>query len=160
MVVRRMRIARRELEFDEIALTMETRLALGASRIGQLREPAATASLLAGPDDRILAEAAGRRAAALAAAQSERARHLDAVFADADRAWEDAANRVISRSSHDQDAARILLDDLLAAADRHAARAAFERRLAELRAGTAKFRRFWQRWDALHRPGAEPGPPT
>jgi hypothetical protein len=116
--------------------------------------------LLAGPDETTLAEAADRRAAALAAAEAERARHLDAVFADADRVWQDASERVISRSSHDNDAARTLLDDLLAAADRHAARAAFERRLAELRAGTAKFRRFWQRWDALHAPRAEPTPPT
>jgi hypothetical protein len=82
------------------------------------------------------------------------------VFAGADLAWEAARKRVISRSSHDQDAARILLDDLLAAADRHAARAAFEGRLAELRAGTAKLRRFWRRWDALHPPAAAPPPPT
>jgi len=105
--------------------------------------------LLAGPDDRTLAEAADRRAAALAAAQAERARHLEAVFANADALWEDATRRVISRSSHDHDAAHILLDDLLAAGDRHRARAAFERRLAELRASTAKFRPFWQRWDAI-----------
>lgn len=116
--------------------------------------------LLAGPDDRMLAEATDRRAAALAAAQAQRARHLDAVFADADHVWEDASKRMISRSSYDYDAAQILLDDLLAAADRHAARAAFGLRLAELRAGTATFRRFWQRWDALHPPGAEPAPPT
>jgi hypothetical protein len=116
--------------------------------------------LLAGPDEETLAEAADRRAAALAAAQAERARHLDAVFANADRVWEDATKRMISRSSYDYDAARILLDDLLAAADRHASRAAFELRLAELRAGTTKFRRFWQRWDALHTPGSEPAPPT
>ncbi|TMQ03987.1 MAG: hypothetical protein E6J90_12505 [Deltaproteobacteria bacterium] len=108
--------------------------------------------LLAGPDDRMLAEATDRRDAALAAAQAERARHLDAVFANADRVWEDATQRMISRSSHDCDAARSLLADLLAAADRHAARAAFERRLAEVRAGTVKLRRFWQRWDALHTP--------
>ena len=106
--------------------------------------------LLAGPDDRTLAEAADRRAAALVAAQAERARHLDAVFANADRVWADATKRMISRSNYDNDAARILLDDLLAAADRHAARAALELRIAELRAGTTKFRRFWRRWDALH----------
>jgi hypothetical protein len=161
--------------FGRRPLTVEQlseRAQISRSRIGQIMSRAlrdlrrwcaqaeAAERLLAGPDDRILAEAARRRAAALAAAQSERARHLDAVFADADRAWEDAGSRVISRSSHDQDAARILLDDLLVAADRHAARAAFELRLAELRAGTAKFRRFWQRWDALHRPEAEPAPPT
>ena len=46
MVVRRMRVARRELELDEVALAMETRLALGASRIGQAREPVAAASAL------------------------------------------------------------------------------------------------------------------
>jgi len=38
MVARRLRIVRREFEFDEVALAMETRLALGASRIGQPRE--------------------------------------------------------------------------------------------------------------------------
>lgn len=114
--------------------------------------------LLAGPSDRTLAQAADRQAAAFAAAQAERARHLDRVFANADHAWEDATERVTSRSSHDHDAARTLLDDLLAAADRHAARAAFELRLAKLRADTAKFRRFWQRWDALHPPRAESAP--
>lgn len=87
-------------------------------------------------------------------------RHLDAVFANADRVWEDATERLVSRSSYDYDAARILLDDLQAAADRHAARAAFELRLAEVRAGTAKLRRFWQRWDALHTPGSEAVPPS
>jgi hypothetical protein len=78
------------------------------------------------------------------------------VFASADHAWEDATKRVTSRSSYDHDAARTLLDDLLAAAVRHAARAAFELRLAELRADTAKFRRFWQRWDALPPRGPSP----
>jgi hypothetical protein len=84
---------------------------------------------------------------------------LDAVRHDPDPR-EDAAKRMISRSSYDHDAARILLDDLLAAADRHAARAAFELRLAELRAGTARFRRFWQRWDAAHPAGAKVAPAT
>jgi hypothetical protein len=78
------------------------------------------------------------------------------VFADADHVWEDATKRMISRSSHIHDTARILLDDLEAAADRHAARAAFKLRLAELRAGTAKLRQFWRRWDVRHRPGSEP----
>jgi hypothetical protein len=64
-----------------------------------------------------------------------------------------------SRTVH-QNAARALLDDLLAAADRHAARAAFDRRLAELRAGTAKFRWFWRRWDAAHSLSAERVPPS
>jgi hypothetical protein len=113
--------------------------------------------LLSGPDDRTLAEAADRRAAALAAAQAERARHLDAVFANADHVWERVIKK-ISRSSHDYAAARILLDELQAAADRHAARAAFELRFAELRAGTAKFRRFWQRWDARHPQAPSPQP--
>ena len=43
MVAVRTRTARRELELDEVALAMEARLALGASRIGQSREPAASA---------------------------------------------------------------------------------------------------------------------
>jgi hypothetical protein len=148
------------------------RLQVSISRIGQilaralrdLRRWYAQAEtderLLAGPDDRTLAEAADRRAAALAKAQAERSRHLDAVFTDADRLWETAAKRVSSRSRYEHEAAQRLLGDLLAAADRRAVRAAFERRLAELRASTAKFRTFWQRWDALHPPRAEPAPPT
>ncbi|HEX4420119.1 MAG TPA: DEAD/DEAH box helicase family protein, partial [Kofleriaceae bacterium] len=56
MVVRRLRVARRELEFDEIALAMETRLALGASRIGQVRESAATASALRVDQARVFAD--------------------------------------------------------------------------------------------------------
>lgn len=154
MVACRLRIVRRELEFDEVALAMETRLALGANRIDQPREAAATASALRADQARVFVDFV-----ALAAAQTERARHLDAVFANAERVWEDATKRMISRSSYDNDAARILLDDLRAAADRHAARAAFERRLAELRADTSKFRRFWQRWDARHMPGSESAPP-
>lgn len=159
---------RRPLTLDQLS----ERAQVSRSRVGQILSRAlrdlrlwyaqaeADERLLAGPDDRALAEAADRRAAALAAAQAKRASHLDAVFAGADRAWEDVTERVSSRSSHDQNAARILLDDLRAAADRHAARAAFEVRLAELRAGTAKFRRFWQRWDALHPRTAEAAPPT
>lgn len=114
--------------------------------------------LLAGPDDRVLAEAAERREAMLAAAQAERAHRLNTVFADADRVWEAASKRVISRSRRDQELARVLLDDLLAAADRHEARPAFELRLAELRTSTATLRRFWQQWDALHPRGTEPTP--
>jgi len=116
--------------------------------------------LLAGPDDRILAETANRRVAALAAAEAVRASHLDAVFANADRVWDEVTKRMVGRSSHDYDLARILLDDLLAAADRHAARAVFDRRLAELRAGTAKVRRFWRRWDAARSPGAKVARPA
>lgn len=157
---------RRPLTFEQLS----ARARVSRSRVGQILSRAlrdlrlwyaqaeADERCLAGPDDRVLAEAADRRAAALAAAEAERASHLDAVFADADRVWEHATTRVSSHSSHDQDAARILLDDLRAAADRHAARAAFEARLAELRAGTAKFRRFWQRWDALHPPADESAP--
>jgi hypothetical protein len=155
---------RRPLTFEQLSEHAQ----ISRSRIGQILSRAlhdlrvwcaqaeAAERLLVGPDDHTVAEAADRRAAEVAAAQAARARHLDAVFADADRAWKDASERVISRSSHDQDAARVLLDDLLAAADRHAARAAFEHRLAELRAATAKLRRFWQRWDALHPPEASP----
>jgi type III restriction/modification enzyme restriction subunit len=51
-----LRTARRELEFDEVALAMETRLALGASRIGQPRESAATASALRADQSRVFAD--------------------------------------------------------------------------------------------------------
>jgi hypothetical protein len=56
MVARCLRIARRELEFDEVALAMETRLALGPSRIGQPRASAATASALRADQARVFAE--------------------------------------------------------------------------------------------------------
>ena len=159
---------RRPRTFAQLA----ERLQVSISRIGQIFaralrdlrrwyvQAATDERLLAGPDDRTLAEAADGQATALAAAQAERARHLEAVFANADGLWEDAARRMVSRSGHDHDAAQILLDDLLAAADRHRARAAVERRLAELRAGAAKFRRFWQRWDARHTRGSESMPLT
>src|SRR5438093_1312085 len=56
MVAGRLRIVRRELEFDEVAMTMETRLALGASRIDQPRESAATASALRADQARVFAD--------------------------------------------------------------------------------------------------------
>jgi type III restriction/modification enzyme restriction subunit len=58
MVVRRKPIARRELELeiDEVALAMETRLALGASRIGQVRESASSASALRPDQARVFAD--------------------------------------------------------------------------------------------------------
>ena len=56
MVAVRTRTARRELELDEVALAMEIRLALGASRIGQAREPVAAASALRPDQARVFAD--------------------------------------------------------------------------------------------------------
>ena len=56
MVAVRTRTARRELELDELALAMEARFALGASRIGQAREPVAAASALRSDQARVFAD--------------------------------------------------------------------------------------------------------
>jgi len=158
---------RRPHTFVELAERMQ----ISSGRIGQLlgralRElrlwsaQAETAErLLAGPDARMIAEAADRRATAIAAAEAARASHLDAVFADAERLWGEASKRIDSRSSLDHEAARDLLDDLLSAADRHGARAAFELRLIELRAATTKYRQFWARWAVRRAQSSKPGPP-
>jgi hypothetical protein len=145
-------------------------LQISSGRVGQILARAlrdlrrwhaqaeAAEPLLAGPDAGMIAEVAARRAAEIAAAQAARARHLDAVFADAERLWAEVSKRIDSRSSHDPEAARDLLDDLRSAADRHGARAAFELRLSELRAATTKYRQFWARWAVRGTQSSKLGP--
>ncbi|MBC7975235.1 MAG: DEAD/DEAH box helicase family protein, partial [Myxococcales bacterium] len=115
---------RRPHTFVELAEQMR----VSSGRIGQLlgralrelrlwfAEAETAERLLSGPDAQMVADAADRRAAEIAAAEAARARHLDAVFADAERLWCEASERIDSRSSHDREAARDLLNDLLSAA--------------------------------------------